>query len=133
MMATSNIIQTTGRRKTSTARVRAVPGTGKMRINNRSAEEFFQGHHRQKNDIFKPLQSVKVLENYDIFIKVKGGGVTGQSGAIKLGIARACKVVSPEAGKILRKEGLLTRDPRMVERKKSGQPKARKRFQFSKR
>jgi small subunit ribosomal protein S9 len=74
-----------------------------------------------------------VLNTYDIIITAKSGGVTGQSGAIILALARACKKVDPEAGKLLRKEGLLTRDPRMVERKKPGRPKARKRFQYSKR
>lgn len=127
------MIQATGRRKKSIAQVRMVPGTGKISINNKSIEDFFYGHHRQKQEISKPINLFKALSGYDTFIKVKGGGITGQSGAITLGIARACKILDPEVGKVMRKEGLLTRDPRMVERKKPGRPKARKRFQFSKR
>lgn len=132
-MSTTEQIQATGRRKTSIAQVRVVPGTGKIFINKKSVDDFFGGHHRQKKDMFKPLKVSDILKNRDTYIKVKGGGITGQSGAIVLGLARACKALDAEVGKAMRKEGLLTRDPRMVERKKSGMPKARKRFQFSKR
>ncbi len=121
-----------GRRKTSVARVRLTLGTGKIVVNNRDFENYFPlESHRV--DIIQPLVVTNTLGQFDVIAKVEGGGLTGQAGAIRLGIARALLKVDETYRKILRQYGLLTRDPRMVERKKYGQPKARKRFQFSKR
>ncbi|MCS7228739.1 MAG: 30S ribosomal protein S9 [Candidatus Kryptonium sp.] len=121
-----------GRRKTSVARVRLLPGTGKIIVNKRDFENYFPiESHRV--DIIQPLVVTNTLGQFDVIANVKGGGLTGQAGAIRLGIARALLKVDETYRKILRQYGLLTRDPRMVERKKYGQPKARKRFQFSKR
>jgi small subunit ribosomal protein S9 len=121
-----------GRRKTSVARVILLPGTGKITINRRSLEEFFP-IETLRNDVLKPLDATQTMGKYDARINVEGGGTTGQAGAIKLGIARALVDLSEDHKSTLRAAGLLTRDPRMVERKKYGQKKARKRFQFSKR
>ena len=121
-----------GRRKTSVARVILMPGTGKITINRRSLEEFFP-IETLRNDVLKPLDATQTMGKYDARINVEGGGTTGQAGAIKLGIARALVDLSEDHKPALRAAGLLTRDPRMVERKKYGQKKARKRFQFSKR
>ncbi len=121
-----------GRRKTSIARVRLTPGTGKIIVNKREFENYFpiEAH---RVDIIQPLVVTNTLGQFDVIARVEGGGLTGQAGAIRLGIARALLKVDETYRKILRQYGLLTRDPRMVERKKYGQPKARKRFQFSKR
>ncbi len=121
-----------GRRKTSTARIYLTEGTGNITINSRAASDFF------KKDILlsqlqEPLKATDMADKFDIKINVEGGGVTGQIGAIKLGIARAILKYDASLKPNLKKEGYLTRDSRMVERKKPGQPKARKRFQFSKR
>ena len=121
-----------GRRKTSTARVYLRPGTGKVVVNKRPLETYFQ-LETQRRTLLSPLTIVGTANSVDVVVNVKGGGVTGQSEAIRLGIARALVASSEEHRKPLREAGLLTRDPRMVERKKYGQPKARKRFQFSKR
>lgn len=121
-----------GRRKTSVARVRLVAGTGKIVVNNRDFENYFP-METHRVDIVQPLVVTNTLGQFDVIAKVEGGGLTGQAGAIRLGIARALLKVDETYRKILRQYGLLTRDPRMVERKKYGQPKARKRFQFSKR
>jgi small subunit ribosomal protein S9 len=129
----TDTLWTTGRRKTSIARVRTTEGSGRVLINSKSADQYFAGHEKAKNAVMKPFQIAKNLSAYDFLITVAGGGVTGQSEAIRLGIARAAVSLDPTLRQALRKEGLLTRDPRMVERKKPGQPKARKRFQFSKR
>ena len=129
----SDTIWTVGRRKTSIARVRTNQGTGRVTINSKSVEQYFAGHEKAKNAVMKPLQVAKNLSGYDMNVTVGGGGVTGQSEAIRLGLARAAVAIDPSLRQALRKEGLLTRDPRMVERKKAGQPKARRRFQFSKR
>jgi len=130
-MAT-NFHLATGRRKTSTARVYLSEGSGKFLVNEKPAVEYF-GKETLLKQIFEPLRAVDMLEKFDVKINVNGGGVTGQIGAIKLGIARAILKYDASLKPGLKKEGLLTRDSRMVERKKSGQPKARKRFQFSKR
>ena len=122
----------TGRRKTSVARVRMVAGTGKIDINGRSFEEYFPTAPLQ-NTVLQPLQTVKQVNAYDIFINATGGGASGQAGAARLAIARALLQVDNDLRAGLKTEGLLRRDPRMKERKKSGQPGARKRFQFSKR
>ncbi|MGQ0645687.1 MAG: 30S ribosomal protein S9 [Elusimicrobiota bacterium] len=124
----------TGRRKTSVARVRVIPGEGKIVINDKAVEDFFGGHHRQKASVIAPLKAAnKVQNSFNIFIHTSGGGVTGQAEAIRLGIARALVEMDPKLRPVMRKEGFLTRDPRMVERKKYGQPKARRRYQHSKR
>ena len=122
----------TGRRKTSVARVRLVPGTGKVVINDRTVEEYLTVP-TQRILALQPLTDTQNVGKFDVFISVNGGGVSGQAGAIRHGIARALLKVSPDLKAILRKKGFLTRDSRMKERKKYGQPGARKRFQFSKR
>ena len=122
----------TGRRKTAVAQVRLVPGTGKAIINEKEISDYFPiEDHR--TDVFKPLSLTNTKGTFDLFVTVKGGGVSGQVGAVRLGISRALVDVNIENKEALRANGLLTRDPRMVERKKYGQKKARKRFQFSKR
>ena len=126
-------VWTTGRRKESVARVRVIPGTGRLTVNDKSLADYFGGHIRAKAEASAPLQMTKNVAGFDIFVTVIGGGVTGQAGAIKLGIARALVSIDPQQRGPFRKAGLLTRDPRMVERKKPGQPKARRRFQHSKR
>ena len=121
-----------GRRKTSTARVFLRPGTGNIQVNQRPFETyFFDDVHRMI--IRQPLQLSDTLDKFDILINVNGGGITGQAGAVCHGIARALVEFNPEFRSTLKKAGFLTRDPRMKERKKYGQPGARKRFQFSKR
>jgi len=122
----------TGRRKTSTARVRLKPGDGKITINDKSIDEYF-GRDTLKGIVRQPLELAKVVNKYDVYANVDGGGISGQAGAIRHGIARALLDMNPELRSTLRKAGFLTRDPRMKERKKYGQKGARKRFQFSKR
>jgi small subunit ribosomal protein S9 len=121
-----------GRRKTSVARVLLVPGTGTITVNKRALETFFP-QETLRQDVVKPFAATQTLGKYDVRVNVEGGGSTGQAGAIRLGIARALVRLSDDHRSPLRTAGLLTRDPRMVERKKYGQKKARKRFQFSKR
>lgn len=122
----------TGRRKTSVARVRVASGSGKVTVNNRPLENYFtlESHRGQA---LEPLTVTEGTEKYDVRVNVKGGGPTGQAGAIRHGIARALLKVDAELRPALKTAGCLTRDPRMKERKKYGQPGARKRFQFSKR
>lgn len=122
----------TGRRKTSVASVRLLPGKGEVKVNNRKFEDYFPIDTNRSN-ILKPLEVTNSKGKYDIFVNVKGGGITGQTGAIQLGIARALVVMDEDNKEALKKDNLLTRDARMVERKKYGLKKARKRFQFSKR
>ncbi|MCP4482833.1 MAG: 30S ribosomal protein S9 [bacterium] len=122
-----------GRRKSSVARVFLVPGKGQILINKKLGEDYFGGIHRLVEDLKSPFEITKTLGKYDIKVTVKGGGTTGQAGAIRLGVARALAKIDEANQKILRKAGFLTRDSRMVERKKPGKPKARKSFQFSKR
>lgn len=131
-MADNQEIVATGRRKTSVARVRITPGNGKIDINGRAFEEYFPTAPLQ-NTVLQPLQTVKLVNAYDIFINTTGGGATGQAGAARLAISRALLQVDSNLRATLKADGLLRRDPRMKERKKSGQPGARKRFQFSKR
>ncbi|HUI64895.1 MAG TPA: 30S ribosomal protein S9 [Bacteroidota bacterium] len=121
-----------GRRKTSVARVIVAPGTGKITVNKRPIEQYFS-LETLRQEVTKPLEVTQSAAKYDIRVNVEGGGVTGQAGAIQLSIARALVSMSEENRPPLRAAGLMTRDPRMVERKKYGQKKARKRFQFSKR
>ncbi|MBN1456879.1 MAG: 30S ribosomal protein S9 [Sedimentisphaerales bacterium] len=114
------------------ARVRIKPGSGKMLINTRELDKYF-AREQDKQAVVAPLKALDIEKNFDIFINVVGGGTTGQAGAIVLGIARALKGYDPAFVPALRDTGFLTRDSRMVERKKPGQRGARKRFQFSKR
>ncbi len=122
----------TGRRKTSTARVFLYEGSGNVQINDKTGKDFF-GKESLLKEALEPLYTADLAGRFDVKVNVNGGGVTGQIGAIKLGVARAILKYDASVKPALKKEGLLTRDSRMVERKKPGQPKARKRFQFSKR
>ena len=122
----------TGRRKASVARVRLRPGEGNISINGKGVEDFFSVE-QDRNAVRSPLRAANCEGRFDVFVNVKGGGTTGQSGAVMLGLARALVVADPETFGTLRDGGYLTRDARMVERKKYGQKGARKRFQFSKR
>ena len=131
-MSNETTLSATGRRKTASARVRLTPGTGKIVINGRPYEDYFPVTSFQ-GQVLKPLEIAKSRNTYDVTANAKGGGVGGQAGAVSLGIARALLMASPELRGALKAEGLLTRDSRMRERKKPGQPGARKRFQFSKR
>jgi len=121
-----------GRRKTSTARVRMMPGEGKVVVNTQPLPDYFK-RETLKMIIEQPLQLTETLGKYDIYANVLGGGLTGQAGAVRHGIARALLKINDEFRKKLKAAGFLTRDPRMKERKKYGQKGARKRFQFSKR
>ena len=121
-----------GRRKAAVARVFLTEGTGRIVINKRELENYFPSSILQFI-VKQPLNKLNVTDKYDIRINLDGGGYKGQSEAARLGIARALVKINPEDKPALRAEGFMTRDPRVVERKKPGQPKARKRFQFSKR
>ncbi len=121
-----------GRRKAAVARVYLTEGSGKIVINKRDLENYFPSSILQFV-VKQPLNTLNVLDKYDIRINLDGGGYKGQSEAARLGIARALVKINAEDKPALRAEGFMTRDPRVVERKKPGQPKARKRFQFSKR
>lgn len=122
----------TGRRKTSTARVFLRPGTGNLTVNNKALDQYFFDKTHQMI-VKQPLEASDTLSKFDVVVNVEGGGMHGQAGAIQHGIARALVDFSAELRQVLKKAGFLTRDPRMKERKKYGQPGARKRFQFSKR
>ena len=122
----------TGRRKTSVARVRLVPGSGAITVNRRTLDEYFP-NNVLKMIIKQPLLSTETAERFDIHVAVTGGGPSGQAGAIRHGISRALTEYNAELRKRLKKDGFLSRDPRMKERKKYGQRGARARFQFSKR
>jgi len=122
----------TGRRKTAVARIQLTPGSGKIRVNGKNFDEYFTTTSMQ-NTVLKPLETVNVAQNYDVEAKTSGGGLQGQAGALSLAIARALNDLNEENRPALKAGGLLTRDPRMRERKKPGRPGARKRFQFSKR
>jgi small subunit ribosomal protein S9 len=121
-----------GRRKTSTARVTLVPGSGQITINDRAWDEYITVPS-MRAQVLLPLEAADCAKKFDVAVNVTGGGPAGQAGAIRHGIARALLKAVPESKAVLRAKGLLTRDPRMKERKKYGQPGARKRFQFSKR
>jgi len=125
-------IQTVGRRKTAVARVLIRPGEGEWTINGRPMAEYFPRKTHQMR-VEEPLQVTELDGRFDIQVRVRGGGLTGQADAIRLGVSRALVAFDEEQRSNLRAKGLLTRDPRKVERKKPGRPKARKRFQFSKR
>jgi len=122
----------TGRRKTSTARVRIKPGTGKFLINDREFDKFFVTDDTRRAAM-QPLVVTETRNNFDIWVNVAGGGITGQAGAVSLGVARALLRENANFDKVLRENGLLTRDSREVERKKYGRHKARRSTQFSKR
>ncbi|ACF10846.1 ribosomal protein S9 [Chlorobaculum parvum NCIB 8327] len=126
------VIDTVGRRKTSVARVFMSPGKGKIVVNKLPVEEYFKDEFK-RSQALKPLVTAEKQDEFDIKVNVKGGGLTGQSGAVCLAIARALVEFDESIRPTLRTERLLTRDPRMVERKKYGKKKARKSFQFSKR
>ena len=122
----------TGRRKSSVARVRLVPGTGKRTVNGVDLDRYFCRISLSRIAT-EPLLAVNAADKFDVIAMVRGGGASGQAGAVSLGVARALQVIDPTLRALLGKEGFLTRDARMKERKKYGQAGARKRFQFSKR
>lgn len=125
-------ISATGRRKESTARVVVVPGSGKYSVNGKKLSDYLT-RETLVNHALRAFEATETLGKYDIDVRTVGGGLSGQAGAIRLAVARALDQINPEFHDILRQGGFLTRDPRKVERKKYGQPKARKRFQYSKR
>jgi small subunit ribosomal protein S9 len=122
----------TGKRKTAIARVWLKPGEGKITINKRSIDDYLK-RETAKMVIRQPLELTETLDKFDIYVNVRGGGISGQAGAIKHGISRALLAVNPDFRPLLKRNGFLTRDSRIKERKKYGQPGARKRFQYSKR
>ena len=126
------VINAIGRRKSAVARVFVTEGTGKITINKRDLAVYFPSSLLQYV-VLQPLKKLDVAEKYDIKVNLDGGGYNGQANALRLAIARALVKINPDDKKTLRSEGFLTRDSRSVERKKPGQPKARRRFQFSKR
>jgi small subunit ribosomal protein S9 len=128
----STPIQATGRRKTSVASVRLQSGSGTIKVNGRDFTDYFPSLSLQ-NQILRPLEIANAVHTYDVAVRTTGGGINGQAGAMRLAISRALLEVDEALRLPLKQEGLLTRDPRMKERKKPGQPGARKRFQFSKR
>mgnify|MGYP002630323297 FL=1 len=132
MVVNNPYIWGTGRRKTSTARVRIKPGTGKFIVNGKEIEAFFVTDDTRRA-AYEPLVATETRDTYDIWVNVKGGGITGQAGAISLGIARALCKENENLEALLRESSLLTRDSRQVERKKYGRHKARRSTQFSKR
>ena len=123
----------TGRRKSSVARVRLVPGKGNIIVNKKTLDDYFGGLELLKNEVKRPLQIAGVEGKFDVIATVRGGGTTGQSGALRHGISRALCQADPDNRPALKAAGFLTRDPRMKERKKYGLKKARKASQFSKR
>ena len=129
---TETIFIATGRRKTATARVRLSEGNGKLTVNGRTFDSYFS-HENFSKQAYAPLLTVELREKIDVTANVAGGGVAGQAGAVAHGIARALQKMNAELRPALKKAGHITRDPREKERKKAGQPGARKRFQFSKR
>ena len=132
MSTPETIFTGTGRRKTSTARVRITDGTGKLVVNGRNFDSYFS-HDNFAKQAYAPLHTVDLREKIDVTANVSGGGVAGQAGAVAHGIARALQKMNIELRPALKKAGHIRRDPREKERKKAGQPGARKRFQFSKR
>jgi small subunit ribosomal protein S9 len=126
------IINTIGRRKTSVARVYVQPGKGDIKVNDRDLKEYFLSEIHQTT-VRQAMTAVKVADQYDVTVNVEGGGIKGQAEAVRLGIARALVIINAEYKPTLKKDRLLTRDSRMVERKKPGRRKARRKFQFSKR
>jgi small subunit ribosomal protein S9 len=131
-MESPDTIQATGRRKTAVASINFTPGSGNFEVNGKEFTEYFPSLSLQ-NTILQPLELTNNLHGFDIKARTIGGGITGQAGALRLAISRALIETNAEFRPVLKQEGMLTRDSRMKERKKSGQPGARKRFQFSKR
>ncbi|PIU67900.1 MAG: 30S ribosomal protein S9 [Armatimonadetes bacterium CG07_land_8_20_14_0_80_40_9] len=131
-MEKSNFHYATGRQKEAIAKVRLFNGEGKITVNEQPFDKYF-GRRFLQVVIKQPLELTQLLSKFDVIVKVKGGGTSGQAGAIRLGIARALLKTDENLRPLLRKEGMLTRDPRVKERKKYGQKRARKRFQYSKR
>ena len=123
----------TGKRKTSVARVHLRPGSGDIQLNERSMDEFFGGHEALKMVVRQPFAVTETNEKFDVLVRVRGGGVSSQAGAVRHGISKALCEFNAELRKKLKKAGFLTRDARIKERKKYGQKGARRRFQFSKR
>ena len=123
----------TGRRKTSVAQAKLVKGTGNITVNAKALADYFKGHEKYQATVKAPLTVTNLEKEYDVTAKVQGGGISSQAGALRHAIARSVAAISEDMKKLVKKAGFLTRDPRMVERKKPGQPGARKRFQFSKR
>ncbi len=132
MADSSSVYLGTGRRKTAVARIRLTEGSGQVTINGKTADEFFS-HENFSRAALLPFDTIEAKDKFDLNAKVQGGGDSGQAGALALGIARALLKYDGELRTQLKQAGHLTRDPRMKERKKSGQPGARKKFQFSKR
>jgi small subunit ribosomal protein S9 len=128
----AEVINTIGRRKTAVARIYMTPGSGKIVVNGRDYKEYFPSEILQII-VNQPFASLSVVDNYDLKVNVDGGGISGQAEAVRMAIARALVEYSAENRPTLKKAGFLTRDDRMVERKKPGRRKARRRFQFSKR
>ena len=131
-MAISNEILATGRRKCAVARVRMVPGTGKVTVNGKNWEEYFTTE-ALRGYIAQPFVVSSTVDKFDLNVRLDGGGMSGQAGALRHGIARALVAYDEAYRAVLKSNGMMTRDSRVKERKKSGQPGARKRFQFSKR
>jgi len=131
-LAEKNFTWATGRRKCSVARVRMIAGTGKVEINGRKMEDYFTVP-TLRIVVMQPMTVTGTLARFDVFVNVTGGGISGQAGAVRHGISRALNAIDNNNRMALKTNGYLTRDPRMVERKKYGQPGARKHFQFSKR
>ena len=131
-MAGENQIQTVGRRKRSVARVLLRPGKGDWSVNGRSMQDYFPRPTHQIR-VEEPFKVAELEGAFDVVVRVNGGGLTGQSDAVRMGLARALVAHDEELRSVMREKGMLTRDSRQVERKKPGRPKARKRFQFSKR
>ena len=129
---TAELIQTVGRRKEAIVRVRLVPGSGQYKLNGRTLENYFPNTVHQQA-INEPFATLEKLEQYDVIARLHGGGISGQAGALRLGIARALIMIEPDDRPALKKEGFLTRDSRIKERKKYGLKKARKAPQYSKR
>ena len=131
-MAISNEILATGRRKCAVARVRMVPGTGKVTVNGKNWEEYFTTE-ALRGYIAQPFVVSSTVDKFDLAVRLDGGGMSGQAGALRHGIARALVAYDEAYRAVLKSNGMMTRDSRVKERKKAGQPGARKRFQFSKR
>ncbi|MBO5722462.1 MAG: 30S ribosomal protein S9 [Lentisphaeria bacterium] len=131
-MANSNEILATGRRKCAVARVRMVPGTGKVTVNGKNWEEYFTTE-ALRGFISQPFVVSSTVDKFDLNVRLDGGGMSGQAGALRHGIARALVAYDEAYRAVLKSNGMMTRDSRVKERKKAGQPGARKRFQFSKR
>jgi len=122
-----------GKRKTAIAKVVLKDGEGNITVNKKKLDEYFKGHSHIKHEVIKPLILTDTRKKFDVIAHVSGGGLSGQGQALRHGISRVLARISEDYRRILKKEGLLTRDARIVERKKPGQPKARKKFQYSKR